>query len=232
MWKNGKIWNLAESVGHLWFWQRHLQMFLMYHDLAFSLRCFVLFVLICRLLLWRNPFHARTSNLTHTAAGLSTIRCRLMTWRMSVNPLCSCLSTLPIICVPHIHMGSAWQTYIHSLPLPTTGLGPGQWGSCCESLWWWMFEIGHQLDVWVAPAILHLPQQQHNFYFNWCTHGLWMDPCSVGAHNLEIIWKLPQWQNGTINRELRETFVSSKPKVHPRFIFNKLLQFCSLNCET
>ncbi|CAB1424269.1 unnamed protein product [Pleuronectes platessa] len=65
-----------------------------------------------------------TPYLVRSTSGQSAVRSRPVSRRRSVNPLYSCPSTLPVICVPHFGMGSAWQSQIHTLPLPTTGLGP------------------------------------------------------------------------------------------------------------
>lgn len=146
----------------------------------------------------------------------STRRRRLMSCIMSINPLSSVLSILPVISVPHFHMACACQLHIHTLPVPNAGLGPEQWGLCCKRLKGWMCEMGHRPDVCVAPSSLPLPKQQHNFHFNlmcpWALDGL----SSAGANTLERISKPPPWKMelGTINVEVRQTFVSSSDNKH------------------
>ena len=148
---------LVKNVADFKFWQRSTASKCLKCIMASPLPYGALYCCIWRWLLWSHPFHAGTPYLICSTAGPSAIRSRLMSWRKSVNPLYSCLSTLPVICVPHFHMGSAWQPQIHTLPLPTTGLGPERRGLCCERLYGWMCGIGHQPDVWVAPASLPLP---------------------------------------------------------------------------
>lgn len=123
----------------------------------------------------------------------------------------SCLIILPVISVPHFHMGCACQLHIHTLPVPNAGLGLELWGLCCKRLKGWMCEMGHQPDVCVALSSPPLPKQQHNFHFNlmcpWALDGL----SSAGTNTLERISKPPPWkmEPGTVNVEVRQTFVSS-----------------------
>lgn len=90
--------------------------------------------------------------LPHLQYCRSAVRSRLMSGRKSLNPLYSCLSTLPVIFVPYFHMGSAWQSQIHTLLPPTC---PWVARLSCKRLMGWMCGIGHQPDVWVAPDSLH-----------------------------------------------------------------------------
>lgn len=91
-----------------------------------------------------------------SSAVLQDVRSWLMTWRKNVKPLYSCLNTLPVIYVPHFYMGSAWQSQIHTLPLPATGRGLEKQILCCKRLYGWMCGLRHQTDVWVAPVLLPL----------------------------------------------------------------------------
>lgn len=73
--------------------------------------------------------------LPHLQYCRSAVRSRLMSGRKSLNPLYSCLSTLPVIFVPYFHMGSAWQSQIHTLLPPTTELVPEWQGLAARGLW-------------------------------------------------------------------------------------------------
>lgn len=86
----------------------------MYPGLTYTLLRFVL--LHIRMTALKPPLSC-WDPLPHLRHYRGAVRSRLMSWRKSLNPLYSCLSTLQVIRVPHIHIGHAWQPQIHTLAL-------------------------------------------------------------------------------------------------------------------